>query len=304
MGYLLAALAGGFLFFNSQATPDKVAGRIETVLRRQFPGAQVDVDIKGKRGLNVVKGRFREVRLSMSNFKTAGVALPPVQMNPNPKKKGRIGRALVQLRDFDFNGIQVELAELELGDVVYDLDALKKSQLGIVSVGPGRAHLIVSAAALQSLVQERVKDVKNARIALQNGQLRLTGTRATPILGDVPFALTARPQVRNGNQIWLANAVVTLGGQELPEALTQNIIGPLNPIFAFDDSKLPFRVALKTLSARNDKIELSGDVSFVPLAATATQPQTTTPQMSVPQATTPQANTPMAAPPMSATPVS
>lgn len=293
MGYLLAALTGGFLFFNSQATPNKVAGRIETALRQQFPGAQVDVDIKGKRGLNVVKGKFREVRLSMSNFKTAGVALPPVQMNPNPKNKGRIGRATLQLRDFDFNGLKVELAELEMGDVVYDLDALKKSQLGIASVGPGHARLIVPAASLQAFMQGRVKDVKNARLSLQNGRVRLTGTRATPLLGDLPFVLTARPEARNGNGIWLADTRVTLDETELPPALTQGLIGQLNPIFVFDaDNKLPFRINIKTLSALNDKLELGGDVTFVP--ATVTAPATTTPPATLPQPmlTTPATNAP------------
>lgn len=304
MNYLLAALAGGFFFLNSQATPNKVAGRIESVLRQQYPGARVDVDVKGSRGLKTLKGNFREVHLSMSNFRTvaangqpaqtqAQIAMQSAPVNPNPKK-GRVGRATVQLRNFDFNGIQVELAELEMGDVIYDLDAIKKSQLQIISVGPGRAHLVVPASSLQALVKERVKDIKNARISLQNGQLRLTGTRAAPIIGDLPFSLTARPEVRNGSEIWLADAVVTLGGQALPGALTQNIVGPMNPIFSFFNSKMPFRVLLRNLTARNDKLELGGDVSFPALGATA-KPPVTAPQTTAPSVA-PQTTVPMSAP--------
>lgn len=301
MHYLLAALAGGFLFFNSQATPDKVAGRIETTLRRQYPGARVDVDVKGRRGLNVLRGNFREVRLSMSNFKAA--TAPPAGITQNAKKKGHVGRALVQLRDFDFNGIRIELAELEMGDVVYDLDALKsKSQLQIASVGPGRAHLIIPAASLQALVKERVKDVKDARLSLQDGQLRLTGTRAVPIIGDVPFGLTARPEIRNGSEIWLADAIVTLNGQAVPDVLTKTIVGPMNPVFSFGgDNKAGFRILLRNLVARKDKIEISGDVSFPGLNATTPQittPQITTPQVTTPQITTPQVTTPQVTTPM------
>ena len=47
MGYLLAALAGGFLLFNSVATPNRAERKVESALRKQFPGAAVDVEIEG-----------------------------------------------------------------------------------------------------------------------------------------------------------------------------------------------------------------------------------------------------------------
>ena len=51
MGYLLAALLGGTLFFNSQATPEtRGTRRWKKALRRQYPSAQIDVQAEGKRG--------------------------------------------------------------------------------------------------------------------------------------------------------------------------------------------------------------------------------------------------------------
>ena len=62
MGWLLAILAGGFLTFNAVVTPDKAASEAEKALKKQFPGAEIQVKIEGKRGKDVLNGRFRKSR--------------------------------------------------------------------------------------------------------------------------------------------------------------------------------------------------------------------------------------------------
>ena len=68
MGWLLALLAGGFLTFNAVVTPDRAASEAEKSLRKQFPGAQVQVKIEGKRGKNVLNGRFRKIDIELANL--------------------------------------------------------------------------------------------------------------------------------------------------------------------------------------------------------------------------------------------
>lgn len=298
MGYLLAALAGGFVFFNSQASPRKAAGRVETVLRQRFPGAQVDVDIRGKRGANVLKGRFREVKVEMASFQLAGAPLPPMRAVPQVKSQGSIGRATLQLRDFNYGGLKAELAEIEVGDVVYDWDALKQSRVQLLAVGPARARLIVPAASLLTFLQTKLKDVKDARLTLQNGLVRLSGTRPAPFIGTpLAFTLTARPEVRKGTEIWLAEPQVALGEAPLPPALIGGMLGQLNPIFIFDrDGKWPFHVNITSLLARDNKLEIAGNLIFVP----ANMPALNAPKANVPGAPVP--NTPaVVAPPVAPT---
>src|SRR6186713_775120 len=98
MGFLLGALVGGVLFFNSQATPHRAEREVEKALQGRFPGAQIDADIKGKRGMDVISGRFKEVRVQMAQFTTGGAGGGVgVQAVPSAKKEGRLGLTSLQL---------------------------------------------------------------------------------------------------------------------------------------------------------------------------------------------------------------
>lgn len=68
MGWLLAILAGGFLTFNAVVTPDKAASEAEKALKKQFPGAEIQVKIEGKRGKDVLNGRFRKIDIELANL--------------------------------------------------------------------------------------------------------------------------------------------------------------------------------------------------------------------------------------------
>ncbi len=68
MGWLIAILAGGLLTFNAIVTPDKAADEATKALQQKFPGADVKVAIEGKRGKDVLNGRFRKVDIELSNL--------------------------------------------------------------------------------------------------------------------------------------------------------------------------------------------------------------------------------------------
>jgi hypothetical protein len=87
MNPLVAAIAaGGFLLFNSQASPRKVEKKIEGTLRTSFPAARkIDVTVKGKRGLNVINGKFNELRIEMNGFRLEQPTTAPVQASAPPE---------------------------------------------------------------------------------------------------------------------------------------------------------------------------------------------------------------------------
>ena len=68
MGWILALLAGGFLTFNAVVTPDKAAGVAADALKKRFPGANVKVVIEGKRGRDVLNGRFKRVDVELADL--------------------------------------------------------------------------------------------------------------------------------------------------------------------------------------------------------------------------------------------
>ena len=68
MGWLLAIVAGGLFTFNAVVTPDRAASEAKKALQKQFPDAQVEVVIEGKRGKDVLNGRFRSIDIALSNL--------------------------------------------------------------------------------------------------------------------------------------------------------------------------------------------------------------------------------------------
>ena len=297
MGYLLAALFGGVLFFNSQATPKRAAHAMEDALRRQYPDRQINVQVEGKSGMNVVRGKFKVVRLQMSGGQnkaatdapsndasvtptndasvapSSGLSFLPIAAVAKAKRKGHIGQMVMRLTDFELNGLQVESADVTWNDVVYDFDALRKTnKLNLVKTGPASAHVIVAASSLQTLIAQRVKDIQDPKLSLQNGRIIIAGTRAAPFFGTLlPFTMSARPSIRNGTQIWLSEAQVNFSGVALPSATVNAMAEKLNPVYTFEVGETwPFAMNITRLNAQNNKLEIFADLTFIPATTTAT----------------------------------
>jgi hypothetical protein len=238
-------------------------------LRRQFPGAQVQTKVEGKRGRDVLKGRFRRVRIEMANFQLAAA---PLGSPHKSKKQGKIGRFELALSNFSLSmmGTQVPVQSMEMNfnDVVYDWGVLRKhSQVRLISAGPADAKLALSAPALQPVLQAKFKEVQNLKLSFgANNRVRVTGTRAAPLVGTpIGFVLNGRIEARNGDQLWLADPAVEMGGIPLAATLASPLIGNLNPLYAFDpEKKSPLRVQITSLQTRGDVAHLTANLLFRP----------------------------------------
>jgi hypothetical protein len=203
----------------------------------------------------------------------------PVSRDLDPRlpkpKQGSVGLLELQLRDFLWNDLHVDAADLTFREVVFDRDSLKKQGvIKIISSGAATAHLTIPAASLETLMRSRLKDVEEAHLSLQDGQVRVVGKRPAPIVGVlVPFTLTANLQARNGNEIWLNEPQVKVGEVPLLEALTNSLLGDVNPIYVFDRArKWPFLVQLTAVQTINNKLELSGNLTFASAAPAISPP--------------------------------
>ena len=295
MAYFLAALLGGFLFFNSQATPDKAARIMEKTLAQKFPGASIKADVEGTRGTDVLKGRFKRVRLDVSNFTlgqtpdakispiNSGV-LPPmrksvptaqatapdsglnVQVVKSAKSRGRIGTFDLQARDFRWNALQVSALDLTLKDVIFDWKALRKtSQIKLVDSSGGQAQLTLQAPALKSFVQAKLSDVSNPQIRLLPGKrVRVTGQKAMPLVNvPVDFQLDADLEIRRDRELWLGNTQLKTQGINLAAPLAKLFLRDVNPIYVLDpENKWPLTVRVTDLRTLDNSLQLDAQVKL------------------------------------------
>ena len=265
MGLLLAAVLGGFFGFNALATPDKAAQIMKDALQKRYPAAQIVTTVEGKKGRDVLKGRFSRVRLEMSNLGAIdGVPLEPPG-GGKAKKLGMVKHFELLLRNFTFDKTPVESAELTVDDIAYDFNALKdKNQLRVVNSGAGTAHLTVAADALESLLVEKFPTIKEIDLAMQDGQVRVSGKKMVPLINlGVPFHMTARVEIRNTNEIWVVDEHVAFEKVTGFSLNVSKLFEQMNPVYVFDkDKKWPFAVQVTSLTTANDKMDLSATLKF------------------------------------------
>lgn len=303
MGYLIAALLGGFFAFNAKATPDKAARVIQSTLQRQFATQNVQVEVEGRRGMSVVKGRFRRVRISMSRFvipaaPTASIATTAttsaqvspvgagasataisdtrqnigfsVRAIPGAKSEGRVETFELALRDFRWNGLPVASLDMTLRDVAFDWKSLRKrSEVNLVRVGPGTAQLHLAADALMPFLKSKLSDVSEPKLQLMaDNRVRIEGSKPAPLLNvPLPFSVDGRLGARNGNELWLEEASISMGGVPLAAPLAKAFTGDLNPIYVFDrEGRAPFRLNIQSLQTSAVGLDIAAALRFVPVA--------------------------------------
>jgi hypothetical protein len=260
MGYLLAALLGGFFLFNGAATPDKAADMAQKALQKQYPTSKVNVEMEGKRGMSVLKGNFKRVHIDLADIVLSD--LPFSTERVEKPKIGRAGKLEVELKNLTWGTLPVERARFDFENVEYDFNALKKkSEFQIVGMTAGQMQLRLSTQSLRPAFAEKLADIENVAISLEGDQFTLTGQRDVVGL-KAPIVLKAR-LAGVENTLRLEEPTLTLSGVKLPDLATKRLIADVNPIYAFDkDGKWPFRVQLTEVAGKDDFLDMKADLSL------------------------------------------
>jgi len=265
MEVLAVLLLGGLLGFNALATPNRVAKGAEKALRRQFPGAKVGVEVTGKRGRDVVNGRFKTIRISMENLSVSTIPVAATAAassgKDSPSKRVKIGNIEhleLDLKSLRFGDLPVERVRVSLDGVRYDFGALKNhSELRLISFSNGRIALGVRGDSLAPLFALRAPEIRNPRVEVRGGEIILSGTRdvlGTPTEVEVRGAVVAR-----GQDIEIGNARVTVGNLLLPAAIADPITRGINPLFRFDpEGTGPFLLRINSIQSENGVIAVEG----------------------------------------------
>ena len=269
MEYLLALLVGGVLTFNAVVTPNKAEDAIQSVLQKQFPAATVNVDIKGKRGRDVLRGRFKTLDVSMQNIAVQEGDAPAFAISavPDAKNKGRLGQSTIQLKDIMWDGAIIDTIEIKMTNLVYDFKALEEENaLRIVSSGPVSARIVLPAASVEKMVASGLKSVQEAKLTLRDDRVTLRGKTPLPIIKSMaPFTLTSKLEARNRNELWLIEPRLVLDqatGLALPAG---PLLAGINPLLVVDKEKQwPYSVNITRVLVRDDKLEIGAELTFIP----------------------------------------
>lgn len=274
MEALALLLLGGYFGFNALATPGRVAKRAESALRRQFPGAQVGVEVRGKRGRDVLNGRFKSIRISLANLSFANLPVASNAELPTGDKAsakrvkvGHIGHLELALQSLQFGDLPVERVNISFDDVRYDFGALKKqSELRLLSFSNGRIALAVRGSSLGSLFTLRAPEISDSNVEVRGGEIILSGTR--DVLGTPTNVEVRGPVVARGQNIEIGEARVSVAGTALPPALANPITRDINPLFRFDpEGKGPFLLHISSIQSDNGLIQVQGELSLRPIPA-------------------------------------
>jgi len=274
MESLALLLLGGYFGFSALATPGRVAKRAESALHRQFPGAQVGVEVQGKRGRDVVNGRFKTIRISLANLSFAslpvasGADLPANDPAPAKRVKvGHIGHFELDLKSLQFGDLPVERVNVSFDDVRYDFGALKNhSELRLLSFSNGRIALAVRGSSLGSLFSIRAPEISDPKVEVRGGEIILSGTR--DVLGTPTSVEVRGPVVARGQNIEIGDARVSVAGTALPPTLANPITRGINPLFRFDpQGKGPFLLHVSSIQSEDGLIQIQGELSLRPIPA-------------------------------------
>lgn len=294
MGWLLAIVAGGLFTFNAVVTPDRAASEAKKALQKQFPGAEIQVVIEGKRGKDVLNGRFRTMDIELANLtldelpiQTSAPAsvvrqpngamqasgprdasapqFKPVEIKkskPEKIKLGSAGALNIVVRDFKWQNLPIARADFRFADVEYDFGALKKqSQFKLVRVGKSTMHLELAPDALTPLIAKRVQNVTNPSVTLDDGQLTVTGARNFYGVA-APFEVNGTPDFVGSTMILKAPKLL-VSGMTVPALISAPILKSVNPLYSFDNLEgSPFKVTLTKVEARDGKLQIDGDLTL------------------------------------------
>ncbi|RYG67061.1 DUF2993 domain-containing protein [bacterium] len=267
MGYLLAALLGGFFLFNGAASPDRAAKMAEKALQKQYPTSKVNVEMEGKRGTNVLKGNFKRVHVDLADIHLEDLPFAAEKkIGPDGKvikpKVGHAGKLELELRNLTWGTLPVERARFDFENVEYDFNALKKkSEFQLVDMTAGQMQLRLSTQSLLPAFADRLKDIENLGIKLEGDQFTLTGDRE--VLGlKAPLQLKSR-LIGVANSLRLEESKLSLSGVTLPDLATRKLVADVNPIYSFDkDGKWPFHVNLTNVTGSGDYIDMTANLTL------------------------------------------
>jgi len=153
---------------------------------------------------------------------------------------GHVARVQVRVRGSAVEGIIIRELAVTLQGVVLDPRQALRGTLVLRRTAGGSAALEVGEADLQRYLAE-VKDVRGARVSLDDGVATIDGT-VSVLDSSLPVALTARLAIAPDRRaILLRVAALGVAGVPLPPQVGDALAIAVNPIVVAPQDPIPLR---------------------------------------------------------------
>lgn len=277
MGWLLAILAGGFLTFNAVVTPGKAADKATAALRQKFPGADVKVVIEGKRGKDVLNGRFRKIDIELANLTLDELPIESIAPSASSApiasvKSGVITRPVASAQE-NASGVKSDEAPIrvvtrkskppKLGratELNLAVRNLKWQNLPVERADFAFSDVEYDFGALKNQSQFKLVSVGKASMHLElrpaalqpfivkraenisNPTLTLTDGQITVKGARNFYGLSAPFELKgqpgwSGSQVILTQPKLLVSGVAVPALVATPLLKSVNPLYSFDNLK-------------------------------------------------------------------
>ena len=250
MGIALGLLGGLFLGGAVYLSPARLAKTIDRDLRARLgPVEHLQVYVRGPRGVPVMKGRFDSVDIKVRGFNGDRADLPTFEADSSAhsKEMGFIKAIHIDARDFLYDQVRVQQAQVQLTNLRFDAGAAAKKQMRLLELEAGEAEIRLTEAELRARALPNLSGVLAPTFEFERARLKVTGKHKVGLL-SVPFSLSGQVAMRNGTEVHLVETDLRLSVVPVPDGLEQRLLSNLNPVYTFKTAgQWPFRVAIESV---------------------------------------------------------
>lgn len=262
MGVALGLLGALFLGGSAYLSPARLAKSIDRDLRARLGAIrELHVYVRGPHGIPVMKGRFHSVDVRIAGFNADHATIPTIQASSEPSQKTALIRSIhVDARDFIYDGVRIDRAEVFLIGLRYDTEAARRKEVRLVELESGTLEVRVSESELRARALERLTGVVEPQFRFVQDRVMVSGIHKVTFV-PVPFSLSGHLSVRRGREVHLTDTDMRVSVLAVPDVLENLLLSELNPVYTFKTTnQLPFEVEVDRVSIEGSELITRGRI--------------------------------------------
>lgn len=258
-GGLLLLVAGlGLLFGVGRNEVRKFENAAAKEIGSKLDGPHKRVSVKAELNgpLDGPFGVLKSATIRASDFSADGL---PLFTEPERSTKGSIQSLLLELRNFRLCGLRVEALDAEIPDCRFDYGlAVSKKQIVLSRSGVGTGSVRILEHDLEAFVLRKFREIKRVSIKIDRNRVWVEGFGEFLVV-QTEFSVMAKLEAREGNKLFLTDALVFFGDAKADEFSRKAVLDSLNPVVDLDkDLKLFGAVELEGVRLEKGVLEAWG----------------------------------------------
>ncbi|HZH98660.1 MAG TPA: LmeA family phospholipid-binding protein [Fimbriimonadaceae bacterium] len=253
LGFLAAGIF--FLFGAGNVYVQKFENLAAKDIKSRLQGESSKVDVTAK--LNgVIGGAFgdlKSVTIKASDFSTPGI---PLFTEPQLSKRGRVRELRLELSNFRLAGLHVDSLTSAIPECRFDYGlALKQNKIRLSQSGEGSGQVRIRAQALADFILKKFKEIKRVTVKIEKDKVFVDGYGEFLIL-NTNFSVIAKLEPVDGTKLALAHAAIFFDDKPADEASRKVLLDTLNPVVDLNkDLKLHGAVTVERVTLRDGILE-------------------------------------------------